>query len=223
MVGRAVATLAVAVGAVLTLAGGLGVVTARPPVAAVGVVPPVSGAAATWARGPLGRSGPASVPGATLTRRHRVPGAGTGAVPVRLLLPSLHVSASIIPEGAAPHGALDLPADPRSVGWWAGGAMPGAPAGTVVLAGHVDTITTLGALFEARLLPIGAPVLVQTSNGTARYAVAGRRVYRKSSLPAALFDSTGNPRLVLVTCTGTFNPTTRHYSDNLVVYAVPAT
>ena len=51
--------------------------------------------------------------------------------------------------------------------------------------------------------------------------VVGLR-YAKASLPAAdVFARDVEPRLVLVTCGGAFDPATRHYADNVVAYAVP--
>jgi hypothetical protein len=36
-----------------------------------------------------------------------------------------------------------------------------------------------------------------------------------------VFDRTVATRLVLITCTGIFDDTTRSYQDNLVLYGVP--
>ncbi len=47
--------------------------------------------------------------------------------------------------------------------------------------------------------------------------------YPKNALPASeVFDQDTTSRLVLITCGGTFDWATRHYSDNVVVYALPA-
>ena len=44
----------------------------------------------------------------------------------------------------------------------------------------------------------------------------------KSDLPDALFATSGPRLLALVTCSGPFDEETRHYRDNLVVWAEPA-
>ena len=38
-----------------------------------------------------------------------------------------------------------------------------------------------------------------------------------------VFGPTPQPRLVLVTCGGSFDSARRHYADNVVVYALPRT
>jgi hypothetical protein len=54
------------------------------------------------------------------------------------------------------------------------------------------------------------------------FTVTGRRVYVKhQGLSGDLFATTGPPRLVLITCGGPFDSTTRNYQDNIVVFATP--
>ena len=45
--------------------------------------------------------------------------------------------------------------------------------------------------------------------------------YPKAALPADYFGRGGPSRLVLITCGGTFDSSTRHYRDNVVVVAEP--
>ena len=52
--------------------------------------------------------------------------------------------------------------------------------------------------------------------------MVGLRRYPKATLPVAdVFAGDVEPRLVLVTCGGAFDPVSRHYADNVVAYAVP--
>lgn len=142
--------------------------------------------------------------------------------PVHLDVPAVDVSADVVPAGVLPDGALDVPPDPRVVGWWSSGAVPGAPAGTVVLAAHVDA-SGVGAGPMVRLVeaPLGTEVRVGTADGdVATYAVAERRSYAKADgLPREVYRADGPHRLVLVTCGGVFDARTGHYSDNVVVVA----
>jgi hypothetical protein len=46
---------------------------------------------------------------------------------------------------------------------------------------------------------------------------------RTASLPASIFAGDAAPRLALITCAGGFDRRKRHYTDTLVVYAVPKT
>lgn len=144
------------------------------------------------------------------------------ALPVRLEIASAGVSAAVIPVGVDGNGQMQVPAPATQVGWWAGGAGPDDPAGTVVVVGHVDAVGQgRGALFGIANLPLGTLVRVATTAGAYRYRVVARRSYLKSALPAEMFATGGPRQLVLVTCGGPFDSRTGHYQDNTVVYALP--
>ena len=67
------------------------------------------------------------------------------------------------------------------LGWWDGGAVPGAAHGGALVTGH--TVHTGGGAFDdLETLRPGDPVRVRTARGTIRYAVTGVTVYRKASL-----------------------------------------
>lgn len=98
------------------------------------------------------------------------------------------------------------------------------PSGSVVIDGHVDSAAFgVGAFFRLKDARPGDDVVVTNAAGvTTRYSVVARRTYDKTRLPVTeLFAADVEPRLVLLTCGGTFDRTTRHYADNVVVYAVP--
>lgn len=143
--------------------------------------------------------------------------------PTRLTIASLQVSAPVVPVKVDAGGGLTIPDDPATIGWWSGGAAPGSPVGTVLAAGHVDSAQLgRGALFHLSQAPIGAIVTVSAEGHRQSYRVTARRRYLKTDLPwRTLFAQTATPRLVLVTCGGDFDSRTRHYTDNVVVLAVP--
>jgi LPXTG-site transpeptidase (sortase) family protein len=149
-------------------------------------------------------------------RHERLPHAGR---PVRLVVPRLHVDAPVVPIGA-PGRVLVPPGDPQVLGWWDGGAVPGAAHGGALVTGHT-VHTGGGALDDLETLRPGDPVRVRTARGTIRYAVTGVTVYRKASLArdaAKVFRQRGPGRLVLITCED-WNGTT--YLSNAVVFADP--
>lgn len=148
-------------------------------------------------------------------------GRGGPAVPERIRAPGLH--ARLVPVAARADGALDLPEDGRSGAWWALGAPVGAAAGTVLVAGHVDTRRGgLGAFAALHALGPGTPVEVVGANGhTYRYVVTARRTYPQRSLPRELFGRGGAHRLALVTCSGSYDEAAGGYDRNLVLYATP--
>jgi len=139
-------------------------------------------------------------------------------------LTALRVDAAVVPVGLEADGGLRIPDNPRTVGWWSGGAAPGSPVGTVLVAGHVDSAETgPGALARLATAPVGATVTISGPGGQQGYVVQARRRYLKQALPwRSIFAQGKTPRLVLVTCGGDFDYRTRHYTDNVVVFATPA-
>lgn len=144
--------------------------------------------------------------------------------PISLQIPSVGVNASVVPVAVGQGGALGVPQDPSQVGWWETGPPPGAPSGTAVIDGHVDSAATgPGALFELRNLQLGAAITIEEPHGPTRFRVDALREYSKATLPwQQVFSQTTGSRLVIVTCGGAFDSATQHYADNIVVYATPA-
>jgi hypothetical protein len=138
--------------------------------------------------------------------------------PLRLMVPSIRTTAAVTPVGVRNDGSLILPA-PDRIGWWMGGAVPGASSGSLVLAGHVDTSDGHhGALYNLSVVPKGAKVVVTSTNGTSTYQVVALRTYPKQALPRSLFTRAGPHRLLLITCGGPYH---HGYTRNVVAYAVP--
>jgi hypothetical protein len=155
--------------------------------------------------------------------RVRVAGAG-GRTPVSVRVPSVRINARVVPVGIdVAHGVLGLPSNIERAGWWRDGTAPGAAAGAILIAGHVDSARAgAGAFFRLHSARVGALVRVATAGGRAYvYRVASVRKYRKSALPTSVFTPGGPARLVLVTCGGRFDPASGHYEDNVVLVAVP--
>lgn len=145
-------------------------------------------------------------------------------VPAQLELPARSVSAPVAAVGTDPSGGMVVPEQVNTVGWWAPGVLPGGATGSAVIAGHVDSRTQgVGVMAVLPQLTEGEPVVVRDATGrAATFRVAARREYGKFDLPPDVFRRDGAPQLVLITCGGRFDPATRSYESNIVVYAVPA-
>ncbi|EHN09129.1 peptidase C60 sortase A and B [Patulibacter medicamentivorans] len=150
--------------------------------------------------------------------------AAPGAVaPTQVRLDRLGVRASLgavaIDLGT---GALAVPKDIKRAGWWADGADLASKAGTVLLAGHVDSAKRgAGAFFRLKSARRGDTVTVSGGGRTQRYRVTSVTRVAKERLPVGIFTRTGSRRLVLVTCGGPFDRRSGHYRDNILVTAVP--
>jgi hypothetical protein len=184
-----------------------------------------------------GPSGRPSLPGRHISSSARYRGVvseigGPGAT---LVIPALGVRAPIVATGAV-GGSMTVPADIHTVGWYDGVDASRAPAtsaptapwpgqpGVSLLAGHVDWAGEgPGALYYINQLVVGDPIEVVGSNReTTRWRVSQAPLtISKSALPAGLFVNTGPAKLALVTCGGPFDAATRHYLDNVVVWATP--
>jgi hypothetical protein len=165
---------------------------------------------------------PDAAPSPAPTRQDsRVPQAAVPPPRTRLRIAAAAVVAPVVPVRAR-GGVMDVPRDPHTVGWWSGGARPGASSGHVVVVGHVNYSGVAGALSAIPRLRLGDVVDVVEPTVTLKYRVSARRVYAKDEgLPSAIFATDGPAQLVLVTCGGDFDPTSGNYRDNVVVFADP--
>jgi hypothetical protein len=143
--------------------------------------------------------------------------------PAFLVLPSGR-RVAVVRAGIATDDSLAVPDDPSRVGWWTGGARVGDPFGGVVLAGHIDSRRYgVGVLAELARARPGQRLSVGSGSRAVGYRITSIRQVRKARLLSGTdaFSQTVAPRLVLITCTGQFDPTRRAYEDNLVVVARP--
>ncbi len=151
-------------------------------------------------------------------------GAVPASAPVRVRLPSIGVDAPVVRGGVDGRGAMEVPPDVRTAGWYRFGPAPGDAAGSSVISGHVDDREQgRGAFYRLADLAPGDPVQVVASTGRVLdYRVRDVRRLPKAGLPVdELFARGGPPRLTLVTCGGPFDRRARSYADNVVATALP--
>ncbi|MFJ7287793.1 class F sortase [Curtobacterium sp. NPDC098951] len=148
------------------------------------------------------------------------PAARSDATPVRVTIPAIGVSSSLedLHRGAA--GELDPPKDWDSAGWFSDGIVPGE-VGPAVIAGHVDSPTAAAVFFRLDELVPGDAIHVAMSDGSTRtFTVERSERAAKSAFPTSdVYGTAPTPQLRLITCDGTFDTATGHYTDNLIVFA----
>ena len=149
-----------------------------------------------------------------------VPVVAPVADPQSLSIPSLQLTAPVVPAGADPSGAMAIPDRFDVAAWYAPGPAPGE-RGAAILAGHVDSYRGPAVFSRLRELAAGDEVVVRRADGSsARFVVDRTEQYRKSRFPTArVFGDVRRPELRLITCAGRFDRRTGHYTDNLVVFA----
>ncbi|WP_433608317.1 class F sortase [Prescottella agglutinans] len=147
--------------------------------------------------------------------------------PRTLAIPDLGVRAEVVSTGVGARGSMVLP-PPAEVSHLDNGVQYGAPAGTNLIAGHVDDgDRTRGAMWALHRIKPGTPIYVTDDTGRMwTYRAASLKLYDKVALPVEFFSDTGAPRLVLVTCGGEtipdpYLPSGFTYKDNVVVTADP--
>ncbi|SNT49430.1 Sortase family protein [Asanoa hainanensis] len=205
------ALLLLAVGAVLTGSAGVAACQAEPP-------------------GDFGRPtavAPAPSVPTVSTQDGSMPGMDKVDAPTRLTVPALKLKATVNAVGVdADTGDFAVPPSVDAVGWYRYGPGFSATAGSIVVAGHVDSAAEgQGAFFRLGSLEAGDEVTLTGPDGRSRaFRVTSRERYRKTAIPLERYFAREGPvRLTLITCGGPFDSRTRHYRDNVVVTAVPRT
>ncbi len=219
--------------AVLLLVGGTSVVWA-----ATHQQTPPTPSAAEQAASPL--SVRPSPPGPTPTPAAASPGASpvasaapspsarsTGlpaSKPVSLRIPSIKVDSVVRPIGKNADGTIAVPQpgpDYDKAAWYRYSPTPGEP-GPSIIEGHIDSAKNgPSVFFELGRVQPGQQVEVKRADGrVAVFEVTAVRSFAKDAFPTLeVYGNTAGAALRLITCGGTFDRGSGHYTDNIVVFA----
>ncbi|WP_234359190.1 class F sortase [Plantactinospora sp. BC1] len=147
-------------------------------------------------------------------------GPAPAGAPTRVRIPRIRVDAALTRLRLDRSGRLGAPRDFAEAGWYAAGTAPG-DVGPAVLAGHVDSTTGPAVFARLSELRPGDRIEVRRGGRWLGFRVTGAGRHAKDAFPTdAVYRPTPGPELRLITCAGAFDRSTRHYRDNLVVYAV---
>ena len=95
--------------------------------------------------------------------------------PVRLAIPAIGVSASVIRLGLNDDGTTETPDTPTATGWFAPGPEPGEK-GPALIIGHVDSYRGPGVFYHLRALRRGDSItVVSRDRRRLRFLVTGSR------------------------------------------------
>jgi hypothetical protein len=160
--------------------------------------------------------GPAAANGPTLAR----------SLPVSISIPAIGVESRLLYVGLNSDGTIQVPPlnDPpftNEAAWYKYSPTPGQP-GPSIIEGHVDSAAEgpsvffrLGALKPADLVDI-----TLADHQVAVFKITGVRLYSKSDFPTrTVYGSTDYAALRLITCGGSFDEQSRHYTSNIVAFA----
>lgn len=156
----------------------------------------------------------------TLERAKRAKPDRQAAPPRAITIPALGVRASVIRLGLNRDRTLEVPRNYDHTGWWSGGYAPGE-RGPAVIAGHVDSKEGPAVFYRLGQLARGDRIRIERADGSSvAFAVERLERHPKDSFPTrAVYDRTASSTLRLVTCSGDFDQSSGHYTDNTIVFA----
>lgn len=148
-----------------------------------------------------------------------LPSAGRGA-PVRLRIPAIGVTSSLIRLGLQRDGSLQVPSTAGQAGWFTGAPTPGR-LGPAIIAGHVHWNSQPGVFEDLARLDFGDRILVTRADGTIlAFRVTRVSRFAKARFPTDLvYGNIDHAGLRLITCDG-YDAAGKAYLDNLVVFAM---
>lgn len=144
----------------------------------------------------------------------------TRSAPTHLEIPDIGVSTSLIELGKNDDGSLETPGNYEQAGWYKYSPTPGE-IGPAIIAGHVDSYQGPAVFFYLKELKEGQMVHISRQDGsTVRFRVDSVAIFDQNNFPTdAVYGNIDHSGLRLITCGGTYNTLSGHYSHNVVVYA----
>lgn len=141
--------------------------------------------------------------------------------PVHLKVADVGIDMDVTDVGLLSDGTLEIPERAAIAGWYRAMAAPGEDDGVALFAAHVDDPYGLGPFASLRKISEGAEVDVALDDGeTVKYRVSAVEETSKENVDfERILDGSLGHHLVMVTCGGEFDWDTRHYEDNVIVWA----
>lgn len=139
-------------------------------------------------------------------------------------IPAIGVRSGLLSLGLNANQTIQVPpltsAGVHEAGWYRLGPTPGE-AGAAIILGHVDSYRGPGVFFRLGAMRPGDTIQVLLVDGiAATFTVDAVDQYTKAQFPSQqVYGPVGYAGLRLITCGGAFDPHTRQYLSNIVVYA----
>jgi len=140
-------------------------------------------------------------------------------LPVRLMIPSIHVNAAIQYVGLTSTGAMGVPNGRSDVAWYDRGPRPGE-VGSAVIAGHTAHSGPATVFDNLSQLRPGDLIYVQNRIGAqTAFVVRSIHVYSPNAQVPEVFTSSSGTHLNLITCTGVWDTAKNGFTKRMVVFA----
>jgi LPXTG-site transpeptidase (sortase) family protein len=142
--------------------------------------------------------------------------------PVRLVIPRIHLDATVESRGLDAQRNLATAQDFEHAAWYNRGPAPGQP-GNALINGHVNWWTGDAVFTRLKLVRVGDRIQIVRADGTTvQFTVTGRQTVGANARVAALFAPSPTATLTLITCAGVWNPLTMSDTQRLLVSATLA-
>ena len=141
--------------------------------------------------------------------------------PIRIVIPRIGVDTDVMPVGLLTDGSLETPPVLSGlVGWFDKGPAPGE-VGPSVLVGHVDSYKGISVFWRLReLLPEDKIIIIRADGSIVTFAVEALQEYSQDNFGTQeVYGAIDHPGLRLITCGGSFDRATGHYTKNTVIFA----
>jgi len=142
------------------------------------------------------------------------------SIPTHLDIPDIQLSTPLTQIGKNADDSLEVPADSNIAGWYRFSPTPGE-VGPAVISGHVDTYLGPAVFFYLKDLQPGQHIVItRQDESVVTFRVDKVAVFDQQDFPTGdVYGDIDYPGLRLITCGGTYNVLSGHYSHNTVVYA----
>jgi len=142
--------------------------------------------------------------------------------PVSVRIPKIGAESTLVEAGLDDNQAIEVPpvTQPMQAAWYKFSQVPGDPGPAIVL-GHVDGDKKPGIFYRLHEVKVGDEIFIQRKDGkTLRFVTTRTEQVPKDKLPEdAIYGTTTEPELRVITCGGAFDKAEHSYKDNIIVYA----
>ena len=138
-----------------------------------------------------------------------------------MTIASVGINYGVKPVGKLADGTMETPGVLESItGWYKFSPTPGE-IGPSVIVGHVDSYKGPSVFWRLREVKPGDMVQVARADGkVANFKITALKQFDQANFPTQeVYGNVDKAELRLITCGGTFNHKTQHYSENTVVFA----
>lgn len=144
------------------------------------------------------------------------------AKPTNVRIPKIAAESTLVEAGLDKNKSIEVPPveQPMQAAWYKYSQVPGDP-GPAILLGHVDGNKKPGIFYKLHELKTGDEIFVKREDGKElRFVTTRTEQVPKEKLPEeAIYGTTQESELRLITCGGVFDKAAHSYKDNVIVYA----